>query len=694
MAEDLGSAVLTLNANPAPLTGAMATAKAKTIATARGTGVASAAAFAAGLATLGVAAGVGLYKIGQQFEAAYNTIRDGTGATGEDLESLKDSFRKAFAAAPADAETTADAIADLNTRLGLTGDELTDRAEQFLKLSDLTGGDVTKSIEVVSHAFENWQVATEDQEGYLDGLYRVAQATGIEVDDLAQQLTDSGPVLRQFGFGFEEGAALMGEAHKAGLDLQSGLKRAFAGLTDPSSKLEEDFKKLGIGLDDPKTAFMQFIEAMEGADDPMEHAGTALELFGKRSGMDMVEAVASGKFSLEEMTGIFKDGGDTITGVYKETETFTDKLERLKAKGMLALEKPAMMVIDAVNAIADGLLWVTETVEALPGPVKTVAGVVAIFVGALLGIAGALKVVKGMFGIMRALMLTNPWVLAIGGIIVLVVLVVKYWDKIKEYISKAWNWIKDVTSQVWEAIVGFLKDNWQIIIAIFTGPLGLIVGLIVKHWKKIKNLFGKIAGTMKELAEKAVQAVVSSWDWLKRKVGAVFSWLGRQPGNFFNRVKNGFDRIVNFIASVPGRIARVAKGMFNGIWEAFKAAINFIIGGWNSLEFTMPKLNLGPLGSVGGWTIGVPDIPYLATGGTATDSGLAMVGEAGPELLHLPRGASVVPLDRAVGRQEAPVVNVNFANGMEWLRDFVQIEIDRDNRGAGLAYSAGSGGLV
>jgi hypothetical protein len=36
-------------------------------------------------------------------------------------------------------------------------------------------------------------------------------------------------------------------------------------------------------------------------------------------------------------------------------------------------------------------------------------------------------------------------------------------------------------------------------------------------------------------------------------------------------------------------------------------------------------------------------IPFLATGGTVLGGGLAMVGEAGPELLSLPRGATVTP---------------------------------------------------
>jgi hypothetical protein len=58
-----------------------------------------------------------------------------------------------------------------------------------------------------------------------------------------------------------------------------------------------------------------------------------------------------------------------------------------------------------------------------------------------------------------------------------------------------------------------------------------------------------------------------------------------------------------------------------------------------------------------GKRIGVPAIPTvkfgtipgLAEGGTITRGGSVMVGEQGPEILNLPRSASVIPLDKQGG---------------------------------------------
>ena len=56
----------------------------------------------------------------------------GTGATGEALAGLEDSFKAVFSSVPVDAADASTAIADLNTRLGLTGDDLEIRPTQFL----------------------------------------------------------------------------------------------------------------------------------------------------------------------------------------------------------------------------------------------------------------------------------------------------------------------------------------------------------------------------------------------------------------------------------------------------------------------------------------------------------------------------------------------------------------------------------
>jgi hypothetical protein len=111
--------------------------------------------------------------------------------------------------------------------------------------------------------------------------------------------------------------------------------------------------------------------------------------------------------------------------------------------------------------------------------------------------------------------------------------------------------------------------------------------------------------------------------------------------NFLDFWNNG---VWPFIAGLGEKIHSATVGMWDGIRDSFKSAIDWVITKWNGLHFGVPRIDLGPLGSFGGQTFQVPQIPMLAAGGTALTGGLAMVGEEGPEIVNLPQGATVTPL--------------------------------------------------
>ena len=129
-------------------------------------------------------------------------------------------------------------------------------------------------------------------------------------------------------------------------------------------------------------------------------------------------------------------------------------------------------------------------------------------------------------------------------------------------------------------------------------------------------------------------ALVKNWDWVVEKVGIV----GAKISEIWTKVKE------------------TAIGAWNSMVDGIKGAINWIIspinkliGGINKVQFDIPDWIPG----IGGkkWGFNIPTIPMLANGGTITRSGTVLVGEKGPELLNLNRGASVVPLDKSQHKQ-------------------------------------------
>ena len=127
---------------------------------------------------------------------------------------------------------------------------------------------------------------------------------------------------------------------------------------------------------------------------------------------------------------------------------------------------------------------------------------------------------------------------------------------------------------------------------------------------------------------KAVGAWV--WGWVKA-IGSTLAdagwWTLREIGQFAGMLLKPF----------RDAGAKIGEALGTPIKDAIKGSLNWVIHAWNSL----PSIDVPGLPSVG-----LPKLPYLAMGGTVVAAGAAIVGERGPELLNLPRGASVIPLPR------------------------------------------------
>jgi tape measure domain-containing protein len=192
--------------------------------------------------------------------------------------------------------------------------------------------------------------------------------------------------------------------------------------------------------------------------------------------------------------------------------------------------------------------------------------------------------------LLNAAMSANPIGLVIIAVVALGVAFFVLWKKSQTFrriVTGAFNGVKNAAMAVW----GWIKSHWPLLVSIIGGPLGIAVVLVIKH----------------------------------------------------------FNQIVNFVKKLPGRIASAASGMWDGVKNAFRSAINWIITAWNNLELKIPKIKIPGAPDIPGFGVGTPNIPLLATGGTIVRGGAALVGERGPELVSLPQAAVVSPLDRSTG---------------------------------------------
>lgn len=163
-------------------------------------------------------------------------------------------------------------------------------------------------------------------------------------------------------------------------------------------------------------------------------------------------------------------------------------------------------------------------------------------------------------------------------------------------------------------------------------------------------------------------------------IAGVISALIGVVGDVTTAVTNGFTRIKNFFTSVIDYVQNTASTLISPIVNAFKAAINLIIGLWNRLDFEITFKVPDWVPIIGGntWRSGdiFPDIPYLAEGGIVTKPTLAMIGEAGAE--------AVIPLNKAGAMGNTFNITVNGAIDAEGTaRTIVNVLNNSYYRGTG-----------
>ena len=325
-----------------------------------------------------VDAGKYLKDLGSQFDEAADAIRIGTGATGDALDGLLDDFDEVYKSVPATMEDASKAIADYNTRLGLTGPQLQEISKQALQVSDMLGDDLGGVIEESSQAFQQWNIDAENMGGAMDYIFKVSQSTGMGFTDLMSNMQKFGPQLQEMGYSFETASALMGQLDKAGVNTEevlSAMKKSVGALA-----------KEGISASD---GLAMYYEQIKNAGTAAEAASIASEIFGTKAGSTMAAAIRDGTLAVGDLTESLLENGETIAGAAEDTYNFAERLQIMKQGLEVALKPMANTVFDGLNKFMPVLQKLMEQiVPVISDAVEAAAPFVEEF---LMGAADALE---------------------------------------------------------------------------------------------------------------------------------------------------------------------------------------------------------------------------------------------------------------------------------------------------------------
>lgn len=400
--------------------------------------------------------------------AAWNKVDDGmdtiikkTGATGDELESMKDIAKDIGSSMPVSFDKIGEAVGEVNTRFGVTGDDLQDLSEQFLKFAEINDANITTSVDRVQKAMSAYGVSIEDTSHFLDTLTVVSQQTGVSVDTLENGLIQNATAFQEMGLSVEQAVMFMGQMEKSGANsetVMNGLRKALKNATADGK--------------DMNTALFELQDAILNGTDSMDGLTLAYDLFGK-SGDQIYSAIQNGTLDFTNLADASLETGDAVATTFEEMTDPADQWQTVLNTLMTLGYEIAEAVMPAIQAVVEAVIPVIQSlieawtsldtdtqnfiltaigVVAALGPVITVVGNVISVIGFLMT---ALGTVVGFLG--------GPVTLAIGAVIAIGVLFMQNLDAIKQKAGEVYQRVSEKFLAIKQAVSDAISGAWSVV---------------------------------------------------------------------------------------------------------------------------------------------------------------------------------------------------------------------------------------
>jgi phage-related minor tail protein len=538
-----------------------------------------------------------------QFQDSTASIKSALGLTDGEAEKAGEVIRNVFESGVTDSVEEATQAVTLTKQAfeDLNDTDLSEVTRQIMSIAGTTGTDVQENTNAAKKVMQNFGLSAQ---GSLD-LIAAGYQNGLNSqNDFLDTLNEYAPYFSQAGMSANEFMQILNNGMEAGafntdkvadsvkeFQIMLGDGRFEASLDSYSQSTRDMFQQWNEGKATTKDVFDSVGDDLRNM--PIEDRQAALSNLNtmfEDLGIDATLALFDIGNEFDNVSGKAADMASQTPG--EKMQGDLNKLKEAFEPIGKDIQEALSPVLEFLAELSEMFAELPEMFAELPGPVRTfievVAGIGAL-VAVLLPVIATFAALGGALSLMEISLLPIIGIVAaVAAAIAVIIVVIKNWGAITDWLTDKWqtftDWLSGIwegisqtASDVWNSIIDFFKSVWDTIYGIFEVPLNLIKSIV-------EGVFYAIYAVIYTTWEVIKFALKSAWDWISGKASAIFTPIAQ----FFSTTWNGIkDTVSSVWTSIKDTLGGIWDGIKNKATEVFSSVWNYIKDGFNSLKDTL-----------------------------------------------------------------------------------------------------------
>ena len=555
-----------------------------------------------------VAAGAAAVKTAADFDEGMSKVSAISGATGEDLQSLRDKAREMGAKTKFSATEAASAFEYMAMAGWKTGD-MVSGIDGIMSLAAASGEDLATTSDIVTDALTAFGLKAEDSGHFADILAAASSNANTNVSMMGETFKYCAPIAGALGFSAEDTAEAIGlmansgiKGSQAGTALRTIMNnltgevklsgKAFGDVTIQTTNADGSMRGLTDILGDCRGAFAQMTES--------EKAQAAEALVGKNAMSGFLALMNAAPEDIEKLSSSIDSCSDTFVktkdgAIIPMSEALEKGIEWVEEYNGVS-EKMAATMQDNLKGQLTILKSQLEELaisfgELLMPAIRAVVSKVQAFVDKLNGMSEAQK--KTILKVAALAAAIGPLLVVLGTVVTKVGTAMKGFAQLGKGVLKVTSAVKK-SGGVFKALKVALGGVSGTVLAV-VAVIAVLVAAFVNLWKNNEEFRNKIIAIWEGIKAKFqafAQGITDRLNALGFDFKNITEVLKAIWDGFCQVLAPVFEAAFEVISTVLGTVLDVLTGLFDvfagiftGNWEQAWTGVKEIFSGiWNGIK--------------------------------------------------------------------------------------------------------------